>query len=242
VRGERQTVDLSALDDNGQDLALLFVGGADDALAKRADIYLTLDAVLSDPAAAIRGSGGQTPTQKPRIVAITSCPTGIAHTFMAAEGLTEGARQLDYPIRIETQGSVGAGNPLTADEIAQADVVLIAADREVDRARFAGKRVFISNTKPAITGGARLIERALAEAQVQGGRKPIMRPRQAAPRSAPTLQTSDDRRVFHAALVVAGGLLIALAFALGGIHANDDPPPGHWPMRCLKLGPRLVLR
>jgi PTS system fructose-specific IIC component len=88
---------------------------------------------------------------------------------MAAEGLTEGARQLDYPIRIETQGSVGAGNPLTADEIAQADVVLIAADREVDRARFAGKRVFISNTKPAITGGARLIERALAEAQVQGG-------------------------------------------------------------------------
>jgi PTS system fructose-specific IIC component len=64
---------------------------------------------------------------------------------------------------------VGAGNPLTAEEIAQADVVLIAADREVDRSRFAGKRVLVSNTKPAITGGAALIEKALAEAVVEAG-------------------------------------------------------------------------
>lgn len=237
VRGERQAVDLSALDDNGQDLALLFVGAADDALAQRADICLTLDAVLSDPAAAIRGSDGQTPTQKPRIVAITSCPTGIAHTFMAAEGLTEGARQLDYPIRIETQGSVGAGNPLTADEIAQADVVLIAADREVDRARFAGKRVFISNTKPAITGGARLIERALAEAQVQGGAQADNEaaPSGAKERSGPYkhLMTGVS---FMLPFVVAGGLLIALAFALGGIHANDDAATGTLAHALFEIG------
>ncbi|MCH3756043.1 fructose PTS transporter subunit IIB, partial [Campylobacter coli] len=90
-------------------------------------------------------------------------------TFMAPEGLQEGARQLGYDIHVETQGSVGAGNPLTPEQIAEADVVIIAADREVDRARFAGKRVLASNTKPAITGGAALIEKALAEAKVQGG-------------------------------------------------------------------------
>jgi PTS system fructose-specific IIC component len=77
VRGERQTVDLSALDDNGQDLALLFVGAPMMLWASVRIYRLTLDAVLSDPAAAIRGSGGQTPTQKPRIVAITSCPRAL---------------------------------------------------------------------------------------------------------------------------------------------------------------------
>ena len=68
------------------------------------------------------------------IVAITSCPTGIAHTFMAAEGLEQGAIKLGHKIKVETQGSVGAQNQLTADDVAAADIVLIAADtdRSVD--------------------------------------------------------------------------------------------------------------
>jgi len=181
---------------------------------------LTLDAVLADPRGALA-----VPSQTPRIVAVTSCPTGIAHTFMAAEGLQEGARQLGYDIHVETQGSVGAGNPLSAEDIARADIVLIAADREVDRARFAGKRVFASSTKPAITGGAGLIEKALAEATVQGGIATDDTPADTASRAGPYkhLMTGVS---FMLPFVVAGGLLIALAFALGGIHANDDAAAG----------------
>jgi len=210
---------------------LLFVGAADTADAAtraRADHMMTLEAVLADPAAALDMQSDRPVAGRTRkIVAITSCPTGIAHTFMAAEGLQEGARQLGYDIHVETQGSVGAGNPLTAEQIAEADVVLIAADREVDRARFAGKRVLISNTKPAITGGAALIEKALAEARVQG---------EAAGGDAPTASPASERAgpykhlmtgvSFMLPFVVAGGLLIALAFALGGIHANDDAAAG----------------
>ena len=210
---------------------LLFVGAedaADAAIRARADHVVTLEDVLADPAAALNlpaGSGNVSRTRK--IVAVTSCPTGIAHTFMAAEGLQEGARQLGYVIHVETQGSVGAGNPLTPEQIAEADVVLIAADREVDRARFAGKRLLVSNTKPAITGGAALIEKALAEARVQGesAGTDAGAPSAVGERAGPYkhLMTGVS---FMLPFVVAGGLLIALAFALGGIHANDDAAAG----------------
>ncbi|NKI98687.1 fructose-specific PTS transporter subunit EIIC [Novosphingobium sp. SG707] len=231
----RRPTDAQSFEALGEDLALLFVGGEDDPLAARADWRLSLDNVLSDPQGAIREPDGGAAASRPKIVAITSCPTGIAHTFMAAEGLAEGARQLGYPIRIETQGSVGAGNPLTAQEIAEADVVLIAADREVDRSRFAGKRVFISNTKPAITGGAGLIERALAEAQVQGGEPSSTAPAAVKERAGPYkhLMTGVS---FMLPFVVAGGLLIALAFALGGIHANDDAAAGTLAHALFEIG------
>ncbi|WP_294239078.1 PTS fructose transporter subunit IIC [uncultured Sphingomonas sp.] len=206
---------------------LLFVGAegsADAATRARADRLLTLEAVLADPAAAL-DMGGKAVAATRKIVAITSCPTGIAHTFMAAEGLQEGARQLGYDIHVETQGSVGAGNPLTPEQIAEADVVVIAADREVDRARFAGKRVLVSSTKPAITGGAALIEKALAEAKAQGGEASASSASAATERAGPYkhLMTGVS---FMLPFVVAGGLLIALAFALGGIHANDEAAKG----------------
>ena len=88
------------------------------------------------------------------IVAITSCPTGIAHTFMAAEGLEQGAIKLGHKIKVETQGSVGAQNQLTADDVAAADIVLIAADTSVNLSRFAGKRIYETGTKGAIGDGA----------------------------------------------------------------------------------------
>ncbi|HEV2088583.1 MAG TPA: fructose PTS transporter subunit IIB [Cryptosporangiaceae bacterium] len=71
-------------------------------------------------------------------MAVTSCPTGIAHTFMAAEGLSRAAEKLGHWIKVETQGSVGAKNVLTAEEIAAADAVVIAADTKVDLSRFVG--------------------------------------------------------------------------------------------------------
>lgn len=242
VRTEQGVLNPLAEDVPGAEGVLLLVGGdADAALAERADRHVTLESVLADPAGALRfapKNGPAATMQSPRIVAITSCPTGIAHTFMAAEGLSEGARQLGYPIRVETQGSVGAGTPLTAGEIAEADVVLIAADREVDRARFAGKRVFSSSTKPAISGGAKLIERALAEAQVQGGEaatgsedKAPARQERAGPYKH--LMTGVS---FMLPFVVAGGLLIAIAFALGGIGANADAAKGTLAHTLFQIG------
>lgn len=101
------------------------------------------------------------PARALKIVAITSCPTGIAHTFMAAEGLAQGARQLGHAIHVETQGSVGAQNRLSEAQIAEADLVVIAADTQVDKSRFAGKRLYETGTKGAIGGGAALLERAI---------------------------------------------------------------------------------
>jgi len=76
------------------------------------------------------------------IVAVTSCPTGIAHTFMAAESLKRGAEALGHTIKVEAQGSAGAQNPLTEADIQGADLVIIAADTKVDMSRFNGKQIY----------------------------------------------------------------------------------------------------
>ncbi|MFJ7439219.1 fructose-specific PTS transporter subunit EIIC [Methylorubrum thiocyanatum] len=166
-----------------------------------------------------------------KIVAITSCPTGIAHTFMAAEGIQAAAQALGHAVRVETQGSVGARDALTAPEIAAADIVLIAADTGVDRARFAGKRVYATNTKAAIRDGKGLIATALAEAQMQpaGGTEATAdgpaRPA-AAEKQAGAYKHLMTGVSFMLPFVVAGGLLIALAFAFGGIDAMKPENAG----------------
>lgn len=172
-----------------------------------------------------------------KIVAITSCPTGIAHTFMAAEGLQEGAKALGHQIRVETQGSVGSQDALTAEEIAAADLVLVAADRQVELSRFAGKRLFQSPTKPAIGDGAGLIKRALAEARVHGGETAP----QAASAAAPAARTGVYKHLmtgvsFMLPFVVAGGLLIAIAFALGGIYVYEDVHKGTLGWTLFQIG------
>ncbi|HRW67529.1 MAG TPA: PTS fructose-like transporter subunit IIB, partial [Candidatus Competibacter sp.] len=123
-------------------------------------------ALASVPAAATPATAPAAPL---KIVAITSCPTGIAHTFMAAEGLEQGAQSQGHAIKVETQGSVGAKNTLTAEDIAAADLVIIAADTQVDKTRFAGKRLHEASTKAAIHDGAELVRKAIAEAKVAGG-------------------------------------------------------------------------
>ena len=104
-----------------------------------------------------------------RIVAITACPTGVAHTFMAAEALEEEAKKRGYWIKVETRGSVGAKNALTEDEIAQADVVIIAADIELDLSRFAGKKLYKTSTGAALKKTAQEIDNAFASATVYQG-------------------------------------------------------------------------
>ncbi len=86
-----------------------------------------------------------------RIVAVTACPTGIAHTYMAAERLEKAARKLGHSIRVETQGAMGIENALSEDDVRSADVVLIAAGIAVrDRDRFDGKRVVEVSVQEAI--------------------------------------------------------------------------------------------
>ena len=165
-----------------------------------------------------------------KIVAITSCPTGIAHTFMAAEGIQAAAQALGHDVRVETQGSVGARDALTAPEIAAADIVLIAADTGVDRSRFAGKLVYATNTKAAIRDGKGLIATALAEAQLQaaGGPETADGPARpvAAEKKAGAYKHLMTGVSFMLPFVVAGGLLIALAFAFGGIDAMKPENAG----------------
>jgi PTS system fructose-specific IIC component len=194
--------------------------GMKTILASVEDILTDASEVLERGTIGAEAAPSAIPGKK--IVAITSCPTGIAHTFMAAEGLQQAAPALGHSIRVETQGSVGAQTPLTAQEIAEADLVLIAADKQVELSRFAGKRVFQSGTKPAINDGKALIARAFAEAALQGGESKAGAP-------APAQKVGPYKHLmsgvsFMIPFVTAGGLLIALAFAFGGIYATD---PSH---------------
>ncbi|MBK1682355.1 PTS fructose-like transporter subunit IIB [Rhodoferax fermentans] len=169
----------------------------------------------------------------PQIVAITSCPTGIAHTFMAAEGLESGAKANNYSIKVETQGSVGAQNTLTAADVANAEIVLIAADTNVDLSRFAGKRIYETSTKAAIKDGAQVVRTAMVEAKAAAPATGVAYADQV---KAAKAQQSASRTGAYKHLmtgvsymipfVVAGGLLIALGFALGGIYVYEDANKG----------------
>jgi PTS system fructose-specific IIC component len=199
-------------------------------------VRATLDAALADPAAALGGAQA-TATGGKKVVAVTSCPTGIAHTFMAAEGVEQGAKALGHSARVETQGSVGAQNTLTAEEIAAADVVIIAADTNVDLSRFVGKPLYMAPTKDAIGDGKALVARAFAEARVHGGAAALavsadLAGQVAAEKAARAAQRTGAYKhlmtgvSYMLPFVVAGGLLIALAFALGGIYVYDDAHKG----------------
>ena len=96
-----------------------------------------------------------------KYVGITACPTGIAHTYMAAEKLEETAKEAGSQIKVETQGSIGVENELSADDICEADAVVIAADAEVDLSRFDGKRVLVTGVQDGISRPAELLEQAL---------------------------------------------------------------------------------
>jgi PTS system fructose-specific IIC component len=155
-----------------------------------------------------------------KIVAVTSCPTGIAHTYMAAEALEEAARAAGHEIVVETQGAAGA-TPLTAEQLATADVVILAADVEVrDRERFAGLPVVTSGVKRAINEAASLIADAAAAASGAPSRRTApVRSVTAVPqphlgiRLRQWLMTGVSYMI---PFVAAGGILIALGFLFGG--------------------------
>ena len=155
------------------------------------------------------------------VIGITSCPTGVAHTYMAQEALEKGAQVLGHEVKIETQGSVGADNVLTAEDIARADVVIIAADTNVDPARFVGKRIYRTGTKAAINDAVQVINTAFASAPVFGDADA------AASANAKPERTGVYKHLMTGVshmlpFVVAGGLLIALGFAIGSFMFGDQ--------------------
>ncbi len=153
-----------------------------------------------------------------RIVAITACPTGIAHTFMAAEALKKAAAQHGYEIKVETQGSVGAKNTLTAEEIAAADVVIIGADTHVDTSRFAGKAVYETSVGRALKETQKVLQEAFALPPPSGA-APVRAAAQAEARPAEKPAGAYKHLLtgvsYMLPIVVAGGLAIALSFIFG---------------------------
>ncbi len=155
-----------------------------------------------------------------KIVAITACPTGVAHTFMAAEALEEEGKRQGHIIKVETRGSVGAKNQLTDQEIAEADLVIIAADIEVALDRFNGKRLYKTSTGLALKKTEQEMNKAFADATVfQSSGK------------TQSSQTEEKKGMYKHLMtgvshmlpvVIAGGLLIALSFVFG-IEAFKEP-------------------
>ena len=156
----------------------------------------------------------------PRLVAITACPTGVAHTFMAAEALQQAATKLGYDLQVETQGSVGARNPLSAEAIAEADVVLLATDIEVATERFAGKKIYRCSTGIALKQAEATLNKALVEARQESASSGASAPAKSEKTGAyKHLLTGVS---FMLPMVVAGGLMIALSFVFG-IEAFKEP-------------------
>ncbi len=168
------------------------------------------------------------------IIGVTSCPTGIAHTFMAAEALRKAGEAMGHEMKIETQGSVGAKNMLTDEDIARADAVVIAADAFVDTTRFMGKPLYETTTKAALHNGEQAIKSALVAAPFS--KKELIdqvsdiKKERSAGRTGPYLHLMTGVS-YMLPVVVAGGLLIALAFAFGGIYAGDATGTFGWALK-----------
>ncbi|EMG3684051.1 PTS fructose transporter subunit IIBC [Serratia marcescens] len=205
----------SAPADAGLNGKLVYVGDVEQAV-REPDAFLArakaeAETYQAPQAAAPVKAGGQK-----RIVAITACPTGVAHTFMAAEAIESEAKKRGWWVKVETRGSVGAGNAITPEEVAAADLVIVAADIEVDLDKFAGKPMYRTSTGLALKKTAQELDKAQAEAEV-------FQPQQrgsAAPAGKKKEGNGPYRHLltgvsYMLPMVVAGGLCIALSFVFG---------------------------
>lgn len=170
---------------------------------------------MTSPAGPAEGAGVRGPGL--RLLAVTACPTGIAHTYMAAEKLAQAAEALGHEIKVETQGSIGAENVLTDNDVRQADGVIVAADKDVDLSRFAGKRVLSVGVAEGIHHPERLIERVRTAPVYEGsgGGVPPAAGGGGKERGA-VYKALMNGVSYMIPFVVVGGLLIAVSLALGG--------------------------
>lgn len=171
--------------------------------------------------------------EKYDILAVTACPTGIAHTYMAAEALMKKAKEMNISIKVETNGSTGIKNLLTNEEIKSAKGIIVAADKNVEVNRFDGKHVDFVPVKDGIKRPEELINRALK------GEAPVFKGS-----SASSNSSSSERKGFYKHLmsgvsnmlpfVVGGGILIALSFIFG-IKSADPNDPSFSPIAKLLM-------
>lgn len=166
------------------------------------------------------------------ILAVTACPTGIAHTYMAAESLNKKAKELGYKIKVETNGSTGIKNALTPEDIKNAKAIIVAADKNVEMARFNGKHVDIVPVKDGIKRPQELLDRAMNQDAPLYSNK------------GEAKSSSSERKGFYKHLmsgvsnmlpfVVGGGILIAISFIFG-IKAADPTSPSFNPFAKLLM-------
>lgn len=152
-----------------------------------------------------------------RILAVTACPTGIAHTYMAAEALEKAGEEMGIPLKAETNGSGGAKNVLTKEEIAAADGIIIAADKSVEMGRFDGKKLISVKVSDGIKKPKELIERVMSDSA------PVYHHTGAKSSEKDTDTEGFGRKIYKHLMngvsnmlpfVVAGGIFIALAFLI----------------------------
>lgn len=163
-----------------------------------------------------------------KLLAVTSCPTGIAHTYMAAEALEKAAKAADCQIKIETRGSAGAKNVLTAEEIAAADCIIVAADAKVPMDRFDGKKVISCQVSDGISKADRLVQQAISgEVEIFHGESGAVKTAVAGKESAAhKIYTQLMNGVSHMLpFVVGGGILIAIAFLIDGLNVDINALP-----------------
>ncbi|MGZ0038918.1 fructose-specific PTS transporter subunit EIIC [Paenibacillus ottowii] len=154
-----------------------------------------------------------------KILAITSCPNGIAHTYMAAENLQKAAAKLGIEMKVETQGSIGVENQLTEQEIREADGIIIAADKTVVKDRFVGKKLLVVGVQDGIRRPEELIQRVMkgnvpvyqAESRVSDASSQENKPKQ-----NPIYRHLMNGVSYMVPFIVIGGLLIAIALTIGG--------------------------
>ena len=163
-----------------------------------------------------------------RVLAVTACPTGIAHTYMAAEALQKAGEKLGIPIKVETNGSGGAKNVLTAEDIANCDGIIIAADKSVDTARFDGKPVWSTKVADGIHKPEELIQK------IVNGEAPVFKSDKKAEAASNVGKESFGRKLYKHLMngvshmlpfVVAGGIFIAIAFLIdtaSGVTGGSD--------------------
>ncbi|WP_265449278.1 fructose PTS transporter subunit IIA, partial [Aeromonas salmonicida] len=155
-------------------------------------------------------------TSKGFIIGVTGCPAGIAHTYLAAESLERAAKELGYEVKVETNGSIGVKNSPTTAEIARASAIVVACDKQVDMARFAGKPLIKTGVKAPIKDGKGLIEQALKAPAYVAGKEDKKGEDKSTGGSSDLYRYLMNGVSHMIPFVVTGGLLIALALAIGG--------------------------
>ncbi|MFD1065615.1 fructose-specific PTS transporter subunit EIIC [Oceanobacillus locisalsi] len=154
-----------------------------------------------------------------KVLAVTACPVGIAHTYMAAENLQKAAEELDIDIKVETQGSIGVENELSTKDIESAEAIIIAADKDIEKDRFAGKPLIIGGVQDGIRHSKELLQR------VKDGNVPVYKQEQQSVDQVKQNRKQKENPIYRHLMngvsymvpfIVVGGLLTAIALTLGG--------------------------